>query len=50
MLLVDYEVEIVEVIFGRTCFVPDFFRKDTVKFRADDQFLPRRKAVEDRKA
>jgi hypothetical protein len=41
VLLVDDEVEVVEVVFGGTCFFPGFFRKDTVKFCGDNQFLPR---------
>ena len=40
ILLVDDEVKVVEVVFGRTCFFPGFFRKDTIKFCGDDQFLP----------
>jgi hypothetical protein len=29
-----------EVVFGGACFFPGLFRKDTVKFCGDDQFLP----------
>jgi len=46
MLLVDYEIEVVEVVFYRACLFPGFFRKDSIKFRGDDQFLPRAKPVE----
>ena len=45
-LLVDYEVEVVEVVFGRASFFSGFFRKYTVKFCGDDQFLPRVNPVE----
>ena len=48
VLLVDYEVELVEVVFGCTCFFPGFFRKNSVKFCGDDELLPRAKPVEHR--
>src|SRR6266478_7827427 len=46
ILLVDYEVEVVEVVFGCSCFFSSFFRKDTVKFCLNDQFLPGANPVE----
>src|ERR1700730_14900321 len=45
-LLVDYEVEVVEVLFGCSRFFSCLFRKDTVKFCVDDQFLPGADPVE----
>jgi len=32
ILLVDYEIELIEVVSGYKCFIAGFFRKDTVKF------------------
>ena len=36
MLLVYDEVEVVEVVFGRTRFFPGFYRQNTVKFCGND--------------
>ena len=46
VLLVDYEVEVVEVVFGCSRFFSSLFRKDTVKFCVNDQFLPGENPVE----
>ena len=46
VLLVDDEVELVELVFGRLCLFPGFFRKNTVKICCDDEFFPRQKPVE----
>jgi hypothetical protein len=49
-LLVDYEIELIEVLSGYKCFIAGFFRKDTVKFCGDDELLPRPKPVEQAQA
>ena len=49
VLLVDYEVELIEVVSGYKCFFAGLFRKDSVEFCGDDELLPRPKPVEQRK-
>jgi len=50
VLLVDYEVELIEVVSGYKRFFAGFFRKDTVEFCGDDELLPRPKPVEQAQA
>src|SRR5258708_6735669 len=45
-LLVDYEIQVVEVVFGCSRFFSSLFRKDSVKFCVNDQFLPGVNSVE----
>ena len=44
-LLVDYDVEMVEVIRSDARLLAGFLRKDAVKFRGHYQFLPRQKPI-----
>ena len=46
MLLVDYDVEVVEVVFSDARLLAGFLRKDAVKFRGHYQFLPRQEPIQ----